>query len=80
MGLFLNGFHTIGKFFSVITGTVINSITEAGQPTLFLTGGGADLLAAYTSLPKIEVVAGLVLDGLAIACPYSPEGFDPANG
>ena len=60
--------------------TVINSITEAGQPTLLLTGGGGDLLAAYMSLPKTEVVAGLVLDGLAIACPYSPEGFDPANG
>ena len=59
---------------------VTNSITEAAQPPLFFTGGGADLLAAYMSLPKIEVVAGLVLDGLAIACPYSAEDFDPASG
>lgn len=59
---------------------VTNSITEGGQPLLFFSGGDADLLAAHTSLPNIEVVAGLVLDGLAIACPYSPEGFDPASG
>lgn len=59
---------------------VSDSITEGGQPTLYFTGGGADLLAAYTSLPKIKVVAGLVLDGLTVACPYSAEGFNPASG
>lgn len=55
---------------------VADSVSNAIGPALFFTGGDADLLAEIISPRRIEVVPGLVLDGLAIACPYSSAGLD----
>lgn len=41
------------------------------QPMLYLAGGDAELLARQLDCPAMELVSGLVLDGLAHACPAS---------
>lgn len=46
---------------------------EAGT-RLVLTGGDAELLAEQLPQQHAEVVPGLVLDGLALACPFDGEG------
>jgi type III pantothenate kinase len=61
---------------SVADSVLQASASQTVAPRLFFTGGDAELLAESTSLPGIEVVAGLVLDGLAVACPYSRAGLD----
>ena len=52
---------------------------EGVRPRLYFTGGDAHLLSEKCSLQQIEVVTGLVLDGLAVACPYSPASSDAAG-
>lgn len=43
---------------------------------LYLTGGDADRLQANLNVKNMEVVPGLVLDGLAAACPFDPENSE----
>jgi hypothetical protein len=42
---------------------------EAEPVTLYLAGGDAQLLAGALNSEQVELVSGLVMDGLAYACP-----------
>ncbi len=42
---------------------------QSGQTRVFVSGGDAQLLAKFVESVNCEIVPGLVLDGLAIACP-----------
>jgi pantothenate kinase type III len=45
----------------------------AGQAKLFLSGGDAAVMAKFIDYEDSEIIPGLVLDGLAIACPSQKE-------
>lgn len=48
---------------------VVHSVAGAN---LYLSGGDAELLQSQLHGLQAEVVTGLVLDGLSLACPYEP--------
>ena len=58
---------------ALIENTLSTHAGDSGAVTVYLTGGDADALAASVTFPMAEVIPNLVLDGLAIACPYLPE-------
>ncbi len=45
---------------------------QDSQVKLYLTGGDADQFRANLKVNNMEVIPGLVLDGLAAACPFRP--------
>jgi len=53
---------------------VINAeLVGVEKLSLYFTGGDADAVAASVTTHSGEVIPGLVLDGLAVACPYPVE-------
>ena len=66
----------LSALISLIQGVVrLMSEQDAGVK-LYLTGGDAPLLEANLKLKNMELVPGLVLDGLAAACPFVAENSD----
>ena len=55
--------------------SLINRVIEDIRPKsdkvrIFIAGGDAETLAAHSIADEIEIAPSLVLDGLAIACPF----------
>ena len=67
---------TLMALTSLIERVVQPISAQSAQARLFFCGGDAELLANNTNVADIEVIPGLVLDGLAIACPYLPEDLE----
>jgi len=61
---------TLAVLSALIDCVVGENTLQNAVPKLYFTGGDADLLANMLPNREFEVVPGLVLDGLAVACPY----------
>lgn len=67
----LNG--SLASLVALIEKQVTKLVRMSGETRLYFTGGDAALLARLTEYERSEIVPGLVLDGLTIACPNPGE-------
>ena len=65
----LNG--SLASLVALIGKQVAELVKESANPNLYFSGGDGELLAAMTNFDNSETVTGLVLDGLALACPLA---------
>jgi len=63
----LNG--SLASLVALIEKQIVELAKDSADFKLYFSGGDAALLAEMINLDKFQIVTGLVLDGLALACP-----------